>query len=366
MADAGGAAGAGGTPDETNFRPFDSWLKERMYNIGDLPMMRSYKPSILEKGRMLKLPPPVTLKRQPYRHVDLIEFMNVDEVASFVRYWQGDLQLCQQRIGFLYGYYRSDSSYPLGVRAVLECMYEPKQTPVGTDAFQLLEDPFQPVVDKVVEALGLERIGVIFTHLGREELLTSQELMQYARIGWDLRKETHFTKYPLSKQVIVTLSPDAQGAIQPHAFMVADMLLAFVRDEILMEPDKPNEMKVKEVEKHQLMPQVLEKGKETKTFDPDWMIVRIADSQPKGTPKKFFQFSKFPRMNRLVDPTPQDCANYFRSLPSGGPSWKRFSDFHLLLFIAKLFDLETAINVAKSVAEKKDIEMEEVLKSIAG
>lgn len=34
------------------------------------------------------LPPSVILNRQSYRHVDYVSFMNFNEMASFVGYWQ--------------------------------------------------------------------------------------------------------------------------------------------------------------------------------------------------------------------------------------------------------------------------------------
>ena len=45
-------------------------------------------------------------------------------IIGFVRYWQGK-DMMEQRGGYLYGYYRDDSHYPEGCRAVLEGIYEP-------------------------------------------------------------------------------------------------------------------------------------------------------------------------------------------------------------------------------------------------
>ena len=63
-----------------------------------------------------------------------------------------------QRAGILYGYYAEDPNYPQGVRAIIEAIYEPPQLGEVTSV-EILEDPYQTIVDMVAEALGFERIG---------------------------------------------------------------------------------------------------------------------------------------------------------------------------------------------------------------
>lgn len=46
---------------------------------------------------------------------------------QFVRYWQEDLEMQQQRAAWLIGYFKEDSHYELGIRAVVEGLYEPPQ-----------------------------------------------------------------------------------------------------------------------------------------------------------------------------------------------------------------------------------------------
>lgn len=70
------------------------------------------------------MPATAVLKRQPYRHVDYVEFMNKPEIEGFVAYWQST-HCMQQRAAFLYGYYAEDPNYEEGVRAVVEALYEP-------------------------------------------------------------------------------------------------------------------------------------------------------------------------------------------------------------------------------------------------
>jgi len=58
------------------------------------------------------MPQTANLKRQMYRHVDFVEFINIEEIQSFVSYWQSNSCL-EQRVGYLYGYYAEDPNYPV-------------------------------------------------------------------------------------------------------------------------------------------------------------------------------------------------------------------------------------------------------------
>lgn len=51
------------------------------------------------------IPPNVIIKRQEYRHVDYVEFMNINQIQDFVKYWVQKKHTAEQRVGYLYGYY---------------------------------------------------------------------------------------------------------------------------------------------------------------------------------------------------------------------------------------------------------------------
>jgi nuclear protein localization family protein 4 len=74
------------------------------------------------------MPPSITIKRQEYRHLDYVEFMNVKDISNFVKYWVDVKHTAEQRVGFLYGYYAEDPHYKGGIRAIVEAIYEPKQS----------------------------------------------------------------------------------------------------------------------------------------------------------------------------------------------------------------------------------------------
>ncbi|KAL8270126.1 hypothetical protein Esti_005980 [Eimeria stiedai] len=386
------------------FQPFDKFLKDRSYAVLDLPLANSYLPRTLKPGQMNKLPQTLTLKHQVYRHVDHLELMNVAEVQNFVAFWKDELNMQQQRCGFMLGYYREDAHYPLGIRAVCEAIYEPPQARPcclaaasasaegSTEGFRLLEShvPELEKVRAVAEALGLDLIGLIFTHKPREQFLTAQETIFLAKLQLKYLQSGHFTGYPAPKFVACTVAlqsggetPEEQQDISPNAFMVSDMVMALVRDGLVAEEQTdPAHIILRKPAKGELLPQVLEGGAERDRFDVHWAIVRVNESAPKkasaGPVRSIFQQTLFPRENRFIAQTPQDIRAYFNqpSVARGGSAaagdssrsnWTRFSDFHLLLYVANLFDLPTSLALCEAVAKEGQVDpgIEDVLKSLA-
>eukprot|EP00744_Colponema_vietnamica_P010232 GILI01014484.1.p1 GENE.GILI01014484.1~~GILI01014484.1.p1 ORF type:complete len:309 (+),score=91.53 GILI01014484.1:602-1528(+) len=307
------------------------------------------------------MPATAVLARQKYRHVDFIQFMNYQEINSFISFWSGQ-GMVQQRVGFLYGYYCEDPHYPDAIRAVVEAIYEPPQ--VGdASGFRLLADPNQRALDRVTEALGLERIGWIFTSLPREEALTSAEVRMCAQ--WqNLQTVEHPTGYPVSKFVTVVAKQAADGNIAPAAFMVSDQCQALERDEVLGDSDSHTVMTLRKADKSDLLPTIMEKGRPTEAFDPNWFIVNVTTLVP-TRPRPLFKHSDFPRENRPTKPRSSDVRamlNKYRA----EPFTDRISDFHLLLYLANLLDVDTACVLADAVQANKPIDatLQELLQEI--
>ncbi|GIX63734.1 nuclear protein localization protein 4, putative [Babesia caballi] len=343
-------------PDATsdpNFKSFDAFLRDNGYPLSDLALKLSYKPVVIERGKMNKLPPSVTVKHQPYRHVDHLELMNADDIQNFASYWMNDLEMAEQRAGWLYGYYVEDPHYPLGIRAVCEGIYEPPQKSALCDV-ELLPDDFLSVADLIAERLGLERIGHIITHLPRETYLSPQEVVDSAKIQLERAHSTHYTGYPVTTHVTCTLHPDSEGKPALNAFMVSDTAMALLRDGVVSDSqDDSLVLRIREAaQKNEILPQIIESGKEVTSFDPSWFVVRVNDSAP-IKPNSIFRHTQFPRENRGGPSVTIDDVKGFLStrLASGVEATDPalFSDFHLILFLGKILDIHTTLAICDAV-----------------
>lgn len=339
------------------FQSFDFYLKNKLnYDTTSLPLNLCFGSKMLRRGCANSLPPTITLKHQCYRAVDHVEFQNAKEMSGFVGYWRGDLGCQLQRCAWLIGYYREDSHYPLGVRAVVEALYEPPQECIDQQPI-MLEDSNFDNVRAVASALGLEVVGWIFTHSKRDPalFLTSQECIRIAQLQLQHSTTNHYSGYRVSPFVTVTMSLGEDGNPATNAFIVSDLGMALVRDGLALPEQKmPNRIVLRPPKKDELNPAFLENGKIVEAFDVEWVIVRLNDTAPVH-PQSIFSSWSFPPQNRLIEPQISDLSDYIRSRPDK-TAHSSYADWHLLLFILKLFDAATAIEVAKHIIDETPID----------
>jgi len=349
---------------KAKFEVFDTFLRTRRYDTTGLPGSQVYKSAQLKAGGMIKLPGAVSIKQQLYRHVDQVSFINDADITDFVNFWNSEmLPNAVQRVGWLYGYYLEDANYgdkyyTEGTRAVVEGIYEPPQQMIGGDSV-LQADPDLPTVNKIAEALGLECVGFIFTSLPLDDelLISPNEVLRMARQQNEYSTDVHFTKYRLSKFITCAVRPDPEQEGRPglNSFMVSDQCAAMVRDGILCENSDPKNSVVREAAKGELIPNFLVEGKVNRCIPTDFFVVRLVDAQPKKR-ISMFKHSDFPRENRPLRPQQRnDLKKYFGKRDKSEASWSRFADFHLILYIAKEFDPDTALQICESVREQTDV-----------
>ena len=106
-------------------------------------------------------PSAVTLSRQTYRHVDYVTFQNSSIVHNFLNFWR---QSGFQRAGFLYGKYEEHSDVPLGIKAVIYCIYEPPQA-CSPNSIEFLDDPDETLVDRLASSFGMNTFHCLFRYI---------------------------------------------------------------------------------------------------------------------------------------------------------------------------------------------------------
>ncbi|XP_055377941.1 nuclear protein localization protein 4 homolog [Condylostylus longicornis] len=215
-------------------------------------------------------PSAITLNRQIYRHVDNVMFENTALVERFLNYWR---TTGHQRMGFLYGTYEQHSDVPLGIRARVAAIYEPPQES-SRDSIKLLDDEHESEVDEVARALGLKRVGWIFTDLISEDaaagtvkqirgiethFLTAQECIMAGNLQ---NKNPNPCRYASSgvfgsKFVTVCVTGDKTKQVHMEGYAVSAQCMALVRDDCLIPTkDAPELGYIRESSETQYVPDV--------------------------------------------------------------------------------------------------------------
>jgi nuclear protein localization family protein 4 len=298
------------------------------------------------------MPATAVLSRQSYRHIDYVELMNVREITEFVKHWQGSHSL-EQRGGFLYGYYAQDPNYPDGIRAVVESIYEPIQTG-DMNGFHFIDEPLSFYPDMIAVELTLEKIGWIFTSINHDAFLSSFEIRNAAKYQEQFFS-VHPTGYKVSKFVTVVLKPTDDGNAMPEAYMVSDQAQALERDSLFGESESRRRLVKRRAKDGELLPTIMCENKAAEEFQPEWFIVSLGCGMPKKS-LTILEHSDFPPWNRRN--SSRNDVKTTLNKRKNEPSFKRFSDFHLLVAIAHLVDIDTACAIAKCVTEQREVPRE--------
>lgn len=302
-------------------------------------------------------PAPITLQQQKFRMVDHLEYADHLILNRFIDTWR---QTGLQRYGVLYGRYEQYDKVPLGIKAVVEAIYEPPQAS-ELDGVTLLEWKNQETVDAVARELGLYQVGAVFTDLtdsGNRDgtvlckrhkdsfFLSCVEAIMAARNQSAHPNATHFsdTKQYSSKYVTCVITGGLQGEIEPRAYQVSASAQALVAADDISASTHPNMIHVKETSGSRYVPDVFyskinEYGLEVKenakpAFPVDFLLVTLLDSFPVSPTPMFIE--EFPVESREFLGELQNMSAVRRQLQGGSGDSSRLADFHFLVHVATM------------------------------
>ena len=387
-------------PDNRKKHSCMSWLEYLRQRGWSAQNKRSFSFDLNQKPRahILKrggapnvIPDPISLTKQTYRHIDYVEFFNLEEVNNFVSFWHSHGMLLQ-RIGLLYGRYEQDETETqnglVRQKVVIHGIYEPPQDIGSTGGATFLEDPYENHVRKVAEAAGLECVGWIFTYPPRSQTITAIEAYLMAKFQNAHLREDKLTGLKRSQFVSLTITKNLQGEVVPRAYMVSDQGMVLERSGMWSPSKDPYSCKITESISGKILPAVIRGSlqntshshmlpgasssqKALKYFDPDLVLVHIPCGQVKlkleetaaiaahkYRSRQIFYHAKFPIENRFQFGEIQNdnAARKFLKQNSNQTMEQRVADFHFLLCLPKLFTMDLALSVSKSVGQQSSLD----------
>ncbi len=382
-----------------------SYLKSRGWSAGNnncfaFNLDATPKAQVIRRGGAPNtIPQSISLKKQNYRHVDYVEFFNLGEINNFVSFWL-DHGMLMQRIGILYGIYENDentndtivldgtknnvnNNYGLSTKVVIHGIYEPPQSVNSTGGVQLLADPDEANVNRILKAAGLERVGWVFTHPPRNQAITALEAHLMAKFQNRHLRKDEITGLHRSQFVSLTITKNVAGKIVPRAYMVSDQGMVLERSKLWAKGTDLYNCKLTKSLPGKILPAVIRGDTgvmSSKTnnrslssqqvlteFEPGLVLVPIPCGQVRLNPvepamvaaqryqsRQLFYHAKFPVENRAQYGEIQDENNVriFLLQNAHQTMEQRVSDFHLLLCLSKLFTIDVAISIAKSIGKK--------------
>jgi hypothetical protein len=228
-------------------------------------------------------PAAIPLVRQPFRCTDHLEFHGSKIVDRFIGGWRAT---GMQRFGWLIGKYEIYDGVPLGVKAVVEYIYEPLQEG-AIDGFQLLNDPKEPPSDV---------IGMIYTDLTPEEngsvqnkrnastfFVSSAEC--YFMAKQQLNRPINSTNLPISRFVTAIITGNDNRQIDVFCYEISVQTESLARANIIMPSTDPSLMMLGSEDPNAFIPSVIY-GKENeygykiqhcddKSFPVEYLLVNL-------------------------------------------------------------------------------------------
>ncbi|KNE58965.1 hypothetical protein AMAG_03322 [Allomyces macrogynus ATCC 38327] len=307
-------------------------------------------------------PSAISLQRQPFRMVDHVEFASADMIESLLGFWR---QSGCQRFAFLYGRYEVYDAVPLGIKAVVEALYEPMQSNAsdglkleyveGVEGGDETAKQHLAHADAAAAACGLVRVGMIFSDLtddgsGMGKVQQKRHDKSFFMSSLETVLASHMqrhhptaSKYSAtgvfgSRFVTCIISGNADGGIEVDAFQVSESGVAMV-DAGIVEPSlSPAQMLVKPSTGTLYVPDVMYQDKNEygatvqhradPAFPVEYLLVNVTHGFP-STAAPMFAAGAYPIENRpaMRAQSDRDLAAYVHGSARPDP------DFHFLVHL---------------------------------
>ncbi|KAK1278112.1 NPL4-like protein 2 [Acorus gramineus] len=259
------------------------------------------------------------------------ESVSFDRSAAdaFQHYVNDSLAFAVKRCGFMYGTV-SDAG-----RVEVDFIYEPPQS--GTEAviYLLRDSTEEAAVEAVAAGLGMRAVGFMFTQaVGQDKegyTLSETEVRLAAQMQVECGRGL---EQWVTAVVKLEVSEDGGADVHFEAFQLSEMCVKLFREGWFLgdEAGPGTDPKVTRLKK-----EVVVGVKDVKEVDNDFFLVPVKISDHQG-----LLSTTFPIENRNSEVTMRALKTHLDRTKSL-PFVKRISDFHLLLFLARYFDVNADV-----------------------
>ena len=142
------------------------------------------------------------------------------------------------------------------------------------DGFVELDDPNLHKVDMIASALGLERVGQIFTKIDQDTIMTAEEVKKAAQ-----QQELYSFEHPagIKAPKFVTVIVGLKGEdVEVNCYMVSDQCQALVNANVFGHSDDRKKLVVRKPEPNEMVPAFLQEGAGVTEVAPEFFIVNVA------------------------------------------------------------------------------------------